>query len=324
MRLPHYEVFFDGNARCLQKSEGGKRQRLALLDASAPIGMSVRDFTPRERARLTGLPDDYVLPGVTRSRRLTGDAVVVPVYEWLARHLIRPLTEAAEACRNKAEVAPVVGTRIERRRDSPWEARDAMGQVIVKPGANRPSKQVSVRTEVTNLLEADIEIEAHAREEGVSKAELYRRAYNFYRHSQEKALLAGYVPLARTPELRPKAVREAQARQRGRRTREAEGGNGAGKGDIAMPRRLSCRVFSLARWRVLGSPTLAKRPGTCRAFSPRYATLAGRVGWQPTWRDGQRGAVRWSNRSQAVRPWRSGACSQVLSSGPCWSSASRA
>ena len=213
-QVRHSEMFFDGCARCLQKSEGGNRQRLVLLDGAAPSGMRIRDFTPRERARLTGLPEDYVLPGNRRSRQLAGDAVVVPVYEWLARHLILPLTKAAEACRKKAGVVPVA-KRVGHHHFGPGNARNAMGQVIVKPGANRPSKQVSVRTEVTNLLEVDIEIEAHAREEGVSKAELYRRAYNFYRHNQGKVLLPGYVPFARVPELRPRAVREAEARQRG-------------------------------------------------------------------------------------------------------------
>lgn len=320
----HLEVFFDGIARCLQKGEGGNRQRLVVLDESAPNGMRVRDFTPRERARLTGLPDDYVLPKVTQSRRLTGDAVVVPVYEWLARHLIRLLTEAAEACRKKAGVVPVVTTRAKPRLDGLGEARDAMGQVIVKPGANRPSKQVSVRTEVTNLLEADIEIEAHAKEEGVSKAELYRRAYNFYRHSQEKALLPGYVPLARTPELRPKTVREAEARLRRRRTREAAGNNAAGEGDIATLRRRAFTVSHAVRLSPSRLPTVAQRPGTCRTSFPRSATSAARGGSRPTWRDGPRAAACWSSRSQAARPWRSGACSPARSSGPSWSSASRA
>ena len=307
-QVRHSEMFFDGCARCLQKSEGGNRQRLVFLDGAAPSGMRIRDFTPRERARLTGLPEDYVLPGNRRSRQLAGDAVVVPVYEWLARHLILPLAEATEACRKKAAVVPVLAKRVGHYHFGPGGARDAMGQVIVKPGANRPSKQVSVRTEVTNLLEADIEIEAHAREEGVSKAELYRRAYNFYRHNQGKAPLPGYVPLSRSPELRPKAVRDAHARQRGRRTREIGSDNGAGEGVISPPLQLVRNIFRAARRPVLGRTMAAQRPGTCCVSFPRFARWVRRNNLRPT-------LILDSSRASSIRLSRQPACQAGLSPG---------
>ena len=54
-----------------------------------------RLMTPRETARLMGLPDDYALPGTAAAAcRLTGDGVVVPVVAWLNQHLLWPLLQA--------------------------------------------------------------------------------------------------------------------------------------------------------------------------------------------------------------------------------------
>lgn len=49
-------------------------------------------MTPREYARLQGAPD-YLLDGVrdNQARFGFGDAVCVPVVEWLAREYLRPL-----------------------------------------------------------------------------------------------------------------------------------------------------------------------------------------------------------------------------------------
>jgi DNA (cytosine-5)-methyltransferase 1 len=57
-----------------------------------------RLITPREAARLMGLPDTYRLPGpVTAGLHVAGDGVVVPVVRWLAQALLEPLLDAPAA-----------------------------------------------------------------------------------------------------------------------------------------------------------------------------------------------------------------------------------
>jgi DNA (cytosine-5)-methyltransferase 1 len=51
----------------------------------------VRRLTPRECERLQGFPDDWTLiPGASDSKRYAalGDAVTVPVAEWIGRRLV--------------------------------------------------------------------------------------------------------------------------------------------------------------------------------------------------------------------------------------------
>ena len=49
-------------------------------------------ITPREAARLMGLPDSYRLPATaTGALHVAGDGVAVPVVRWLARELLEPL-----------------------------------------------------------------------------------------------------------------------------------------------------------------------------------------------------------------------------------------
>jgi len=49
-------------------------------------------MTPRETARLMGLPDTYRLPtGTTAALKVTGDGVSAPVVSWLGEHLLEPL-----------------------------------------------------------------------------------------------------------------------------------------------------------------------------------------------------------------------------------------
>jgi DNA (cytosine-5)-methyltransferase 1 len=61
-----------------------------------PTGVRSRLLTPREAARLMGVPDDYPLPdGQTAALYLIGDAVCVPVVRWLSEHLLAPLAGAA-------------------------------------------------------------------------------------------------------------------------------------------------------------------------------------------------------------------------------------
>ena len=57
-----------------------------------------RLITPREGARLMGLPESYRLPARdTAAMHVIGDGVAVPVVRWLAERLLTPLAEAGAA-----------------------------------------------------------------------------------------------------------------------------------------------------------------------------------------------------------------------------------
>lgn len=96
------EVRFDDVAGCLRTPSGGSsRQTLLIVE-----GESVRSrlLSPREAARLMGLPDDYRLPErYNEAYHLLGDGVVVPVVRHLAHHLFEPVLARNEAVLVAAE-----------------------------------------------------------------------------------------------------------------------------------------------------------------------------------------------------------------------------
>jgi len=84
------EVRFDGLAGCLRTPRGGSsRQTLLVIDKGA---VRSRLVSPREGARLMGLPDGYALPkSATAGLHVIGDGVAAPAVRWLAEHLLTPL-----------------------------------------------------------------------------------------------------------------------------------------------------------------------------------------------------------------------------------------
>ncbi len=92
-KVQRAEVRFDDIAGCLRTPAGGSsRQVIIIVD-----GKSVRSrlISPRETARLMGLPDDYELPSnYNEAYHLTGDGVAVPVVRHLARYIFEPLLAA--------------------------------------------------------------------------------------------------------------------------------------------------------------------------------------------------------------------------------------
>lgn len=58
-----------------------------VIDKNYEYGL--RPFTPREYARLQGVPDDYVLPDMTYAYELVGNGVSVPKAEWIGKQLIK-------------------------------------------------------------------------------------------------------------------------------------------------------------------------------------------------------------------------------------------
>lgn len=93
-RVQRAEARFDGIAGCLRTPTGGSSRQLLLFVEGETIRS--RLLTPREGARLMGVPDEYPLPASqTAALHLIGDAVAVPVVRWLSQHLLRPLVGAA-------------------------------------------------------------------------------------------------------------------------------------------------------------------------------------------------------------------------------------
>ncbi len=89
-RAQRAEIRFDGLAGCLRTPGGGSSRQIVMLVNGNDIRS--RLLTPRETARLMGLPDDYILPeNRNAAYHLTGDGLAVPAVRWLARNLLDPL-----------------------------------------------------------------------------------------------------------------------------------------------------------------------------------------------------------------------------------------
>jgi len=90
------EVRFDGLAGCLRTPRGGSsRQAIVVVEDGR---VRSRLITPREAARLMGLPDSYRLPATaTGALHVAGDGVAAPVVRWLAGALLEPLLKAPAA-----------------------------------------------------------------------------------------------------------------------------------------------------------------------------------------------------------------------------------
>jgi DNA (cytosine-5)-methyltransferase 1 len=97
-RTVRAEVRFDDISGCLRTPSGGSsRQKLLIVE-----GRKVRSrlLSPREAARLMGLPDTYKLPErYNDAYHVAGDGVVVPVVRHLAAEILEPLARAARRIR---------------------------------------------------------------------------------------------------------------------------------------------------------------------------------------------------------------------------------
>lgn len=84
------EVRTDGLAGCLRTPRGGSSRQTIVAVKDGKVRS--RLLTPREGARLMGLPEGYQLPkATTAALHVVGDGVAVPVVRWLAEHLLGPL-----------------------------------------------------------------------------------------------------------------------------------------------------------------------------------------------------------------------------------------
>ncbi|MBB5518282.1 DNA cytosine methyltransferase [Amphiplicatus metriothermophilus] len=89
-RVQRIEARFDGLAGCLRTPAGGSsRQMLVKIEDGRVFA---RLLSPREAARLMGLPEDYRLPEqTTAALKLCGDGVSVPVVRWIGEAILTPL-----------------------------------------------------------------------------------------------------------------------------------------------------------------------------------------------------------------------------------------
>jgi DNA (cytosine-5)-methyltransferase 1 len=89
-RTSRTELRFDGIAGCLRVPTGGSSRQFVVVTENGEVRS--RLLSPREAARLMGLPDEYKLPAnVNEALGLVGDGVAVPAVRYLAENLLEPL-----------------------------------------------------------------------------------------------------------------------------------------------------------------------------------------------------------------------------------------
>ncbi|HBB34289.1 MAG TPA: DNA (cytosine-5-)-methyltransferase [Cyanobacteria bacterium UBA8803] len=89
------ELRKDGLAGCLRTAKGGSSRQMLVRAGQGTIKM--RLMTPREYARLQGVPDDYPIPSqVNQALTGFGDAVCVPVIVWIAENILNPLAKSLQ------------------------------------------------------------------------------------------------------------------------------------------------------------------------------------------------------------------------------------
>lgn len=92
-KVQRAEVRFDDVSGCLRTPSGGSsRQTVLVVDGER---VRSRLLSPREAARLMGLPDEYKLPSrYNDAYHVAGDGVCVPVVRHLASKLLEPIIAA--------------------------------------------------------------------------------------------------------------------------------------------------------------------------------------------------------------------------------------
>src|SRR5262249_10297894 len=83
------EIRFDGIAGCLRTPKGGSSRQTVVIVEDGKVRS--RLLSPREAARLMGVPDSFRLPKkYNDAYKAMGDGVAVPVVNWLSVHLLEP------------------------------------------------------------------------------------------------------------------------------------------------------------------------------------------------------------------------------------------
>jgi DNA (cytosine-5)-methyltransferase 1 len=96
IRVQRAEVRFDQVSGCLRTPVGGSSRQVIVLVEGKRIRS--RLLSPREAARLMGVPEDYPLPAnYNDAYHLFGDGLAVPVVSWLEKHLLQPMASSCAA-----------------------------------------------------------------------------------------------------------------------------------------------------------------------------------------------------------------------------------
>ena len=84
------EVRFDDVSGCLRTPAGGSSRQIVLVVEGGSLRS--RLLSPREAARLMGVPEDYPIPrNYNEAYHLFGDGLAVPAVAWLNERLLLPL-----------------------------------------------------------------------------------------------------------------------------------------------------------------------------------------------------------------------------------------
>lgn len=94
--VQRFEARFDGLAGCLRTPAGGSSRQILIAVEHGIV--RTRLMSPREAARLMGLPENYILPDRQNAAlKLCGDGVCAPVVRWLGEHVLEPALVPARA-----------------------------------------------------------------------------------------------------------------------------------------------------------------------------------------------------------------------------------
>jgi DNA (cytosine-5)-methyltransferase 1 len=89
------ELRKDGIAGCLRTATGGSSRQMLVRVGGGKVKM--RLMTPREYARLQGVPEHYPIPSqVNQALTGFGDAVCVPVIAWIAENVLTSLVSLVQ------------------------------------------------------------------------------------------------------------------------------------------------------------------------------------------------------------------------------------
>jgi len=96
------EVRQDDIAGCLRTAVGGSSRQFLLAAGFGKVRM--RNLTPREYARLQGVPEDYPID-VDENQALNGfgDAVCVPAISWIGINILNPLADKIGLAKSEAK-----------------------------------------------------------------------------------------------------------------------------------------------------------------------------------------------------------------------------
>lgn len=93
-KVQRAEIRFDDIAGCLRTPAGGSSRQIIMLVEGKKVRS--RLISPREAARLMGLPENYRLPNnYNDAYHVAGDGVAVPVVRHLAAHIFEPILDVS-------------------------------------------------------------------------------------------------------------------------------------------------------------------------------------------------------------------------------------